>query len=79
MIPRKFMFAAVACFLCMMIMTMTSIQWSNYVNDRSSQRLCKVVTLFVKSYKMTPPTTKLGKEIAAAMLQLQTDLSCKIT
>lgn len=77
MVPRKLMVAAVAAFLSMLIMTASSIQWANYIDRRSNQRWCELVVLFNTEYRENPPTTVLGKQIAAAMLVLQDDFSCK--
>lgn len=70
------MFAWFISFACMLIMTILSLQWANYIDKKSNQRWCGVVNLFNEAYKATPPPTDIGKKIAAEMLKLQKDFSC---
>lgn len=79
MVPRKLMIAWTASFIVMLIMTGSSIQWANYIDRRSNQRWCGLVSLFNQAYRDNPPTTILGKDIAIEMLNIQRDFSCKKT
>ncbi len=77
MVPRKLVITVISLFACMIIMTIVSVQWANYVDNRSNQRWCGIVLLFNNAYKTNPPPTPLGKKVAVEMLKLQNDFSCK--
>jgi hypothetical protein len=76
-VPRKLAIAVLTSFTCLFIGVIASFQYTDFVDRRSNQRWCGIVALFNSAYVENPPTTNLGKEIAVAMLNLETDFSCR--
>jgi hypothetical protein len=77
LVPRKLIVVATVAYICMMALTAASIQWANYVDMRSNQRWCGIVTLFNETYKDIPPPTELGKKFAVEFIHLRDDFKCK--
>lgn len=54
-VPRKFVIAWIASFICSIIMCIVSVQWSAYINEKSNKKWCGIVVMFDDTYKQTPP------------------------
>ena len=76
-VSKKFVRTALMFFVSMMLIVGISLQFSYYIDKRSNQRWCDIVTLFNETYKQSPPPTETGKKIAAAMLVLGRDFDCE--
>lgn len=77
MVPRKLVITAVIAYICLLVGVIGSIQWASYVDRRSNQRLCGVITLSNEAYKSNPKPTSVGKKLGNAMEKLQGDYDCK--
>lgn len=70
-------------FLFAAIMGAGAILYTNYVDGRSEQRerandrkLCTLLIVLDDAYSSTPPTTDLGREVAAAIRKVRGDYGC---
>lgn len=77
MVPRKLVVTAVIAYLCLAIGFIASIQWANYVDRRSNQRLCGVITLSNEAYKSNPKPTPVGQKLGNAMEILSGQYDCQ--
>ena len=75
-IKRRAIIAALTVFICMFIGVIGAFQYADYVDRRSNQRWCGIVSLFNENYAESPPSTTTGKKIAVAMLHLARDFDC---
>ncbi len=76
-VKRKAVVAALVVFCCMFIGVIGAFQYANYVDNRSNQKWCSIVSLFNVEYAQNPPTTETGKAIQLAMLELAKEFDCK--
>lgn len=53
-----------------------SIQYANYVDRKSNQRWCQMLSQIDDSYKAKPPTTDQGRRFADTIHQLRVDFGC---
>jgi len=77
MVPRKLVITAITAYVCLFIGVAGSIQWANYVDRRSNQRLCGVIVLSNEAYKSNPRPTPVGQKLGNAMEKLSNDYDCK--
>lgn len=75
-IKRKAVLAALTVFICMFIGVIGAFQYANYVDKRSNQKWCAIVSLFNVEYAKNPPTTETGRQIALAMLRIEKEFAC---
>lgn len=76
MVPRKLIFASFISYICMLIMTVSSIQWANYVDRRSNQRWCNIVKLIDDGNAANPPPTKREQDFAIEIRILRENFDC---
>jgi hypothetical protein len=76
MIRKRTIIAAIIAYVSLVALVGISVQVSYYIDQKSNQRWCDIVSLFNESYKEIPPPTDLGKRISAAMLILAEDFKC---
>jgi hypothetical protein len=76
LVSRKAFIAFVTVFITLLIGILASFQYANYVDRKSNGQWCELVGLFNISYKEIPPTTDLGRKIAAAMLRIEEEFKC---
>ena len=76
-VPHKLVYAWVVSLICMITVAGLAIQYANYVDRKSNQRWCGVVTLLDDAYTANPPQTPAGKELAWEMKKLKTEFRCR--
>lgn len=64
MVPRKVTTAVIAAFICAIILGLVAIQWTNYVDRKSNQRLCGVIALFTNTSTTDPVPANLSRDMA---------------
>jgi hypothetical protein len=79
MVPKKLVVTAVIAYVCLVIGVILSVQWASYVDRRSNQRLCGVITISNDIYRTSPPPSDVKKKLSTAMEKLQSDYKCKET
>lgn len=74
MVPRKLIITWIVGTIVLFLGILASFQYANYIDRKSNQRWCGIVTAFTDSYKENPPPpTPLGKKIATEMFNLDKD------
>lgn len=76
-VKRKYLIAAGTAYICMMVMTVLSVGWANYVDQRSNQRWCGIVKTFNETYEKEPPPSDIGRILQVEFLKLRKDFKCK--
>lgn len=79
MVPRKLIFTWIATSVCLAILSVAAIQWANFVDRRSNQRWCGIVTVMNETYKENPPPTEIEKILSVEFLLLRDEFNCKKT
>lgn len=62
----------VACF----IVAAVSVQYANYVDRKSNQRWCELLSTLDEAYRATPPRTEPGKKVAEDIVRLRQEFGC---
>lgn len=73
MVPRKLVIGWITTFLCVIVAASATIQWANYVDQRSNQRWCSLFNMYTTEYKENPPPTTLGQNIAFEINRMRND------
>ncbi len=73
MLRRKALIALITVAAVLFIGIIASFQYANYVDRRSNQKLCRIITLSDEAYIALPPASATGKELAAAFHELRND------
>jgi hypothetical protein len=76
LVPRKAVIAVLTVFICLMCGIIASFQYANYVDRKSNGQWCELVVALNDSYSEIPPTTDLGKKIAAAIFHIKQGFEC---
>lgn len=73
-------------FVCLSVVTIGAINlaWTSHVDGQREQaereadrRWCLLLTTLDRAYSSVPPSTELGRQVAAAITRLTVDLNCK--
>jgi hypothetical protein len=76
-IKRKWIVAQVMFCVSMMLLAVMSIQYAAYVDRKSNQQWCGLVTAMDDEYARTPPATPTGIGIAEEIHKLRIAFECK--
>ncbi len=77
MVKRRTVIAVITAFAVLFISNLASFQYANYVDRRSNQKLCGIITLNDETYKTFPPPSNTGKAFAKEFEKLRNDKSYK--
>ncbi|MGY0003970.1 hypothetical protein [Micromonospora sp. I033] len=66
----------IASFLFALVATISSMVYANSVARHSVQNLCALVVTLDDTYRVTPPQTPTGRQIAEQMSELRSRLDC---
>ncbi|MFY3742116.1 MAG: hypothetical protein HMLIMOIP_002580 [Candidatus Nitrosomirales archaeon] len=77
MVPRKLIIAWITTFLVTMIGVTLSAQWANYVDRRSNQRWCGIITILDDANKSNPPKTEIQKKLATKFHEKRKEFRCE--
>lgn len=53
-----------------------SVQYANYVDRKSNQRWCDLLSTLDDAYKSSPPQSPAGEKVAADIARLRKDFGC---
>jgi hypothetical protein len=73
-VPLWYVLAAVM--VSMLLTSAAGLIYTNHVQRQSEQRWCGLVTTLDDAYRATPPQTPTGRDVAARIAALRTDLGC---
>lgn len=77
LVSRSTAIAVISGFICLFIGLVASFQYADYVDRRSNQRLCGLISLFNESYNEVPPTNPTGQRISEEMYEIAGDFRCE--
>lgn len=77
MVPRKLMITIATVFACLLALNVATLQWANYIDQRSNKRWCNIVKIFNETYQNEPPPTVIGQILQVEFLKLGRDFKCK--
>lgn len=75
-VKRRAIATQITVWLVLFIGILASFQYSNYVDRRSNQDWCEIVTIFNDTYKEVPPPTDTGKKFQRAFHTLGDKYKC---
>ena len=75
-IPKSFLYYLVVSFVSALVMTLVAVVYANYVDNRSNQRWCGIVSTMDEVYREEPPTLDTGKRLAEEIKKLKNDFRC---
>lgn len=72
---RAWYYVAAAC-VSSLAVGVASIQYANYVDEKSNKQWCQVVLTLDDAYRQSPPQTEAGRKIAQEMARMRRDFDC---
>lgn len=76
-LSRELLYAAIVAGVSSLIMGIAAVQYADYVDRKSNQRWCGVVTTLDEVYRSAPPQTTSGQVLAHEMAILRREFRCK--
>lgn len=75
-ITKGALYGLIIAYVSVFVVAFVAIQYSNYVDRKSNQRWCSIITTLDDTYKQQPPSTVLGKKLAKDMHELRSEFEC---
>lgn len=73
---KKVLYLAILALVVAVLVGVNSIVYANSVERQSNRNWCSLVTNLDDAYRQQPPTSDLGRKIAADMHNLRVRLGC---
>lgn len=69
-------YAVTALMVSCLVVAGVSVQYANYVDRKSNQRWCQMLSMIDDGYKERPPKNDQARRFADTIHQLRTDFGC---
>lgn len=80
---RDVVYAALACFAAVISLAVAGILYTNHVASQSehhdqerARQICGLIVVLDDAYRQTPPTTEVGRHVAAELHTYRVGLGC---
>lgn len=81
--PQKLVYALIVVFVTSFALAVANVLYTNHVNGQAEHRnqqrareICGLIVVLDDAYRQNPPTTELGRHIAAEMHTYRVGLGC---
>jgi hypothetical protein len=75
-VPWRGWWVLVVCLVAAMTAAASAMVYANRVAHQSERQWCGLVVALDDAYRSTPPTTPLGRQVAAEMARLREQFGC---